>query len=152
MMMGTKRAKEAGVTILNEIGLDPGIDHMSAVKTINEIHEQGGKILHFKSVCGGLPAPEHSDNPLHYKFSWNPRGVLQACKNPAKFLLNGSVVDIAPDTLMQFSQPEYVHPCFSMEVLPNRDSLSYIDVCSPFSLLSSSLPCCSPTDHLPFPD
>lgn len=79
--------------ILNEIGLDPGIDHMSAVKIINDVQSQGGKVVGFRSVCGGLPAPEFSDNPFHYKFSWSPRGVLQACKNPAKFLKDGEVID-----------------------------------------------------------
>ncbi|KAG9658271.1 saccharopine reductase, partial [Aureobasidium melanogenum] len=68
-------AKEAGITVMNEIGLDPGIDHLYAVKTIDEVHKAGGKITSFLSYCGGLPAPECSDNPLGYKFSWSSRGV-----------------------------------------------------------------------------
>ena len=79
------------MTILNEIGLDPGIDHLSAMKIIDEVKHEGGKILSFSSVCGGLPAPEASDNPLGYKFSWSPRGVLSAGLNPSKFLNNGKV-------------------------------------------------------------
>ncbi len=62
-----KEAKEAGITVMNEIGLDPGIDHLYAVKTIEEVHKAGGKVTSFLSYCGGLPAPEASDNPLGYK-------------------------------------------------------------------------------------
>jgi saccharopine dehydrogenase (NADP+, L-glutamate forming) len=70
MMELDAQVKEAGITVMNEIGVDPGVDHLSAVLTIDEVHKAGGKILSFKSYCGGLPAPENSDNPLGYKFSW----------------------------------------------------------------------------------
>ncbi|GMF02656.1 unnamed protein product [Ambrosiozyma monospora] len=76
--------KEAGIVVMNEIGLDPGLDHLYAVKTIDEVHKAGGKIKSFLSYCGGLPAPEDSDNPLGYKFSWSSRGVLLALRNSAK--------------------------------------------------------------------
>lgn len=69
-------AQDSGITILNEIGLDPGIDHLLALECIQEIKSQGGYITSFESFCGGLPAPEFSDNPLRYKFSWSPRGAL----------------------------------------------------------------------------
>jgi len=85
------RAKEAEITILNEVGLDPGIDHLSALKIINSVKDKGGEIVEFVSWCGGLPAPEASDNPLAYKFSWSPRGVLAAVKNPALYRLNDQV-------------------------------------------------------------
>ena len=84
-------AREAGVIILNEVGLDPGIDHMSAQALINEAKERGAVITSFESVCGGLPAPEASDNPFGYKFSWNPRGVLTASQNDARYLKDGKV-------------------------------------------------------------
>lgn len=71
-----QNAKDAGVTILNEVGLDPGIDHFLALEQIKNIHEQGGHIESLISYCGGLPAPENSDNPLRYKFSWSPRSAL----------------------------------------------------------------------------
>ena len=100
---------------------------MSAVKIINEIHAKGGKVKSFRSVCGGLPAPEFADNPFYYKFSWSPRGVLEAGKNSAKYLQDGEVVKIDGNDLFASAQPEEVHPCFAMEVLPNRDSISYID-------------------------
>ena len=76
---------------MNEIGLDPGIDHLYAIKTIDEVHSKGGKILSFLSYCGGLPAPEASNNPLGYKFSWSARGVLLALRNSARFWQDGKV-------------------------------------------------------------
>jgi saccharopine dehydrogenase (NADP+, L-glutamate forming) len=84
-------AKEAGITVLNEIGLDPGIDHLYAVKMIDEIHAKHAKLLSFLSYCGGLPAPENSGNPLGYKFSWSSRGVLLALRNSAKYWKDGNV-------------------------------------------------------------
>jgi len=84
-------AKEAGITVMNEIGLDPGIDHLYAVKLFDEVHAKGGKVLSFLSYCGGLPAPENSGNPLGYKFSWSSRGVLLALRNSARYWKNGKV-------------------------------------------------------------
>ena len=81
-----QEAKEKGLTLLNEIGVDPGMDHMSAMKIIDAVHEDGGKIRHFYSICGGLPAPDDNDNPFGYKFSWSPRGVVLASRNSARFL------------------------------------------------------------------
>lgn len=85
------RAQEAGVTIVNEVGLDPGIDHLLAMECIDEVHETGGKIESYISYCGGLPAPEFSNNPLRYKFSWSPRGVLLNVLGNAKFLQDSKV-------------------------------------------------------------
>jgi alpha-aminoadipic semialdehyde synthase len=84
-------AVAAGVTIVNEVGLDPGIDHLLAMECFDEIHSHGGKVESFVSFCGGLPAPECSDNPLRYKFSWSPRGVLLNTLGSAKYLLNNEV-------------------------------------------------------------
>ena len=75
------KAKAAGVTILNEIGMDPGVDHLYAVKTIDEVHKAGGKVVGFTSICVALPAPKSASNPLGYKFSWSPRGGLLALLN-----------------------------------------------------------------------
>lgn len=74
------------MTIVNEVGLDPGIDHLLAMECIDQIHEEGGKIDSFVSYCGGLPAPEYSNNPLRYKFSWFPRGALINTVAEAKYL------------------------------------------------------------------
>jgi len=85
------KAVAAGITILNEVGLDPGIDHLTAMKFIDNVKSKGGKLTSFVSWCGGLPAPEASDNPLGYKFSWSPKGVLLAGLNSARYKLNGKV-------------------------------------------------------------
>jgi len=87
-------AKIKGLLFLNEIGVDPGIDHMSAMKIIDQIHADGGKILHFYSFCGGLPAQEDNDNPFGYKFSWSPKGVVLASQNSAHYLENGAEITI----------------------------------------------------------
>ena len=82
---------QAGIAVVNEVGLDPGIDHMLAMECFEEVHRAGGKVDSFLSFCGGLPAPEFSDNPLRYKFSWSPRGMIMAAGNGAKYLRNGKV-------------------------------------------------------------
>ncbi|MCJ1420238.1 Saccharopine dehydrogenase [NADP(+), L-glutamate-forming] [Xylographa parallela] len=120
-----KDAKEAGITVMNEIGLDPGIDHLYAVKTINEVHKAGGKITSFISMCGGLPAPEASDNPLGYKFSWSPKGVLLALRNPAKYYRDGNVEEIPGPELMGTAKPYFIYPGFAFVGYPNRDSTPY---------------------------
>ncbi|KAF8641738.1 hypothetical protein AX16_009815 [Volvariella volvacea WC 439] len=118
-------AKEAGIVVLNEIGLDPGIDHLYAVKTIDEVHEKGGKIKKFLSYCGGLPAPECSDNPLGYKFSWSSRGVLLALLNSAAYLDGGSIQQIQGQDLMSHARPYYITPAFAFVAYPNRDSVPF---------------------------
>ncbi|HYA49232.1 MAG TPA: saccharopine dehydrogenase C-terminal domain-containing protein [Burkholderiales bacterium] len=122
------RAREKGVIILNELGLDPGIDHMEAMRIIHEAHTDGGRVLAFTSWCGGLPAPEANTNPFGYKFSWSPRGVLLASKNQAKYLKDGRVVVIPAERL--FAEPEVVAipGLGEFEGYPNRDSLSYREV------------------------
>ncbi|KIW57245.1 saccharopine dehydrogenase [NADP(+), L-glutamate-forming] [Exophiala xenobiotica] len=120
-----QQAIEAGITVMNEIGLDPGIDHLYAVKTIEEVHKAGGKITSFLSYCGGLPAPEASDNPLGYKFSWSSRGVLLALRNAAKFYEGGSVKEIAGPELMASAKPYFIYPGFAFVAYPNRDSTPY---------------------------
>ena len=118
-------AKDAGITVMNEIGLDPGIDHLYAVKTIEEVHAEGGKILSFLSYCGGLPAPEDSDNPLGYKFSWSSRGVLLALRNAARYYKDGKVVDIESKDLMATAKPYFIYPGYAFVAYPNRDSTPY---------------------------
>ncbi|ODA76853.1 hypothetical protein RJ55_07369 [Drechmeria coniospora] len=117
--------KDAGITVMNEIGLDPGIDHLYAVKTIEEVHKEGGKITSFLSYCGGLPAPESSGNPLGYKFSWSPRGVLLALRNAASFYQDGKIVNVAGPDLMATAKPYHIYPGFATVAYPNRDSTGY---------------------------
>ncbi|KAF9024383.1 saccharopine dehydrogenase (NADP+, L-glutamate-forming) [Podila verticillata] len=125
MMAFDEAAKAAGVVVMNEIGVDPGVDHLYALKTINEVHAEGGKVLSFLSYCGGLPAPEASNNPLGYKFSWSSRGVLLALKNNAKFYENGDVVEYSGNDLMNSAKPIPIYPAFAFVGYPNRDSTPY---------------------------
>ncbi|KAJ3217080.1 hypothetical protein HDU67_008549 [Dinochytrium kinnereticum] len=121
-----QRAKNAGITILNEIGLDPGIDHLTAMKLFDEVKEKGGEISSFISWCGGLPAPEASGNPLGYKFSWSPKGVLLAGLNSASFKKDGRAVEVPGSDLMKSKLTVNIHPGFALEGLPNRNSLDYL--------------------------
>jgi saccharopine dehydrogenase (NADP+, L-glutamate forming) len=121
-------AKEAGLTILNEIGVDPGIDHMSAMRIIDDVKGKGGKIVAFKSYCGGLPAPADNDNPFGYKFSWAPRGVLVASRNGAQYLENGRKVEVEPERLFRDMHILQVGDFGDFEAYPNRDSISYQSV------------------------
>ncbi|KAG7345160.1 saccharopine dehydrogenase [Nitzschia inconspicua] len=120
------RIESSGIKILNEVGLDPGLDHMSAMKMIDEIKDRGGHVTSFSSVCGGLPAPEAADNPLRYKFSWSPRGVIAASQNDAHYLWEGRYVQVSGNELLANAAP-FVEawPELHLECLPNRDSLHY---------------------------
>ncbi|MCK4340866.1 MAG: saccharopine dehydrogenase NADP-binding domain-containing protein [Phycisphaerae bacterium] len=121
-------AKDAGVMVLNEIGVDPGIDHMSAMRVIHDVEKRGGQVVSFKSYCGGLPAPEANDNPWGYKFSWSPRAVCTAGKNAACFREGGRQVDIPGPELFTCVHPVSVEGIGELEAYPNRDSLGYIDI------------------------
>jgi len=121
-------AKNAGVILLNEIGLDPGIDHMTAMKIIDHIHAGNGKVEEFYSLCGALPAPECADNPMKYKFSWSPKGVVLASRNSALYKKKGKEVKIESVNLFR-GRFSYDFPGLGeLEVYPNRDSISYIDI------------------------
>ncbi|KAJ5927670.1 Saccharopine dehydrogenase [Penicillium verrucosum] len=117
--------KKAGITVLNEVGVDPGVDHLYAIKTINEVHEKGGKVKEFYSYCGGLPAPECANNPLGFKFSWSPRGAILSQRNSASFLRHGKQVDIPATELMSVAKPYYVMDGYSFVAYPNRNSVPF---------------------------
>ncbi|MFW9931095.1 MAG: saccharopine dehydrogenase C-terminal domain-containing protein [Candidatus Thorarchaeota archaeon] len=123
-----KDAKEAGILILNECGVDPGIDHMSAMKIIDHIHNEGGELVSFTSFTGGLPAPDANNNPFGYKLSWSPRGVLLAGRNDAQFLRDGKQITIPGAVLFDNCEIMEVPGMGKFEGYPNRDSLSYIDI------------------------
>ena len=122
------KAREKGLTVLNEIGVDPGIDHMSAMRIIDDVKGRGGEIVAFKSYCGGLPTPEYNDNPFGYKFSWAPRGVLVASRNGAQYLQDGFVVEVQPERLFRDMHILQVPDFGDFEAYPNRDSVSYQEV------------------------
>ena len=121
-------ARKAGIIILNEIGVDPGFDHMTAMRIIDKVKSEGGKIREFYSICGALAAPEEVDNPFRYKFTWSPGGVIMAGNNSAKYLKDAEIVQIPTEDLfknpLQIDFPEVG----AMEVYPNRDSLAYIKI------------------------
>ena len=119
------RARDAGVTILCEMGLDPGMDHMSAMKMMDDAKRQGATITSFASWCGGLPSPEAANNPLRYKFSWSPRGVLSAAQNSARFLREGELVEVRGEELLASAESVDFMQAFAFEALPNRDALKY---------------------------
>jgi len=118
-------AEKSGVLLLNETGVDPGIDHMMTMKTIDAVHAQGGKVTGFLSYAGGLPAPDANNNPLGYKFSWSPRGVLLAGKNDARFLQQGRQIEVPGWNLFANKTELEVRGLGVFEQYPNRDSLPY---------------------------
>ena len=122
-------AKAAGVILLNEIGVDPGIDHMTAMRVIHGVQRGGGEITGFMSWCGGLPAPEANTNPFGYKFSWSPRGVLLAGKNSAHYLMDGEDVSVPAGEIFDHTWTvpvEVEGRVIDFEGYPNRDSLPYM--------------------------
>lgn len=118
-------ALQNDVLLLNEIGLDPGIDHMSAMKVIHEIKAAGGELHSFKSFCGGLVAPESNDNPWGYKFSWNPRNVILAGQSTAQFLIDGKYKYLPYQRLFASSEVIDVAGYGKFDAYANRDSLGY---------------------------
>jgi len=116
------------VLLLNECGLDPGIDHASAMKLIHEIEAGGGEIVSFKSYCGGLVAPESNDNPWGYKFSWNPRNVIVAGQGTTQYLENGTLKFIPYNRLFKQTDSIETDGYGKFDAYANRDSVSYIDV------------------------
>ncbi|MBL7104604.1 MAG: saccharopine dehydrogenase NADP-binding domain-containing protein [Bacteroidales bacterium] len=123
-----KEAKEAGIIILNELGLDPGIDHMSAMRIIDHVHNKGGKVEEFYSLCGALPAPEACDNPFNYKFSWSPKGVVLASNNDGKYLRHEHITYVPPEDLFKNPMKITFPEIGDLEIYPNRDSLPYIEL------------------------
>ncbi|XP_047244620.1 alpha-aminoadipic semialdehyde synthase, mitochondrial [Girardinichthys multiradiatus] len=122
------RVEEAGITIVNEMGLDPGIDHMLAMECIDQAKADGCTVESYSSFCGGLPAPECSDNPLRYKFSWSPYGVLLNTIRQVVFLRDSEVVNIpAGGALMDSATTMDFFPGFNLEGYPNRDSTKYAE-------------------------
>ncbi len=131
MMALDKEAKEKGIILINELGVDPGIDHMTAMRVIDRVHAEGGEITTFQSYCGGLPAPEANDNPYGYKFSWSPRGVLLAGLNNARYKRFGEVVEVPGRELFDHTWKVDVDlegVRTELEGYPNRDSMPYQEV------------------------
>jgi len=122
------KTKEAGVIILNESGLDPGIDHMSAMRVIHDVENNGGKIVSFRSTTGALPSHEANTNPFGYKFSWAPRGVLLASCNPSKWLQDGKEISYPGEQLFENYTLQNVPGIGTFENYPNRNSVPYKEI------------------------
>jgi len=122
-----KPAKEAGVTLLCELGLDPGIDHMSAARTVRRIRESGGRVESFRSVCGALPSAEANTNPWGYKLSWAPASLIGASKRDARVMLDGEVHEWKDGKTYEHVHLEEMGPLGWFEVYANADSLPYLE-------------------------
>lgn len=120
--------KEAGLMFMCEMGLDPGIDHMTASQIIHSIQRVAGSIISFKSYCGGLIAPEDDNNPWHYKFSWNPKNVIAAGSGGAKYLSQGKEITIPYDKVFENNKKVRIDNIGNLAYYPNRDSLQYLDI------------------------
>ncbi len=123
-----KDALRKGVLILNEMGLDPGIDHMSAISMINKIREKGGIITKFISYGSGIPAPEVLSNPFRYCITWNPRNVVMAGGDGAQYMENGKIKILSQDETFRRTWDMEIPGVGRLEAYPNRDSLIYIDI------------------------
>ncbi|TAH13018.1 MAG: saccharopine dehydrogenase [Sphingobacteriia bacterium] len=117
--------KSKGLLFLGEMGLDPGIDHMSAMQLIHSIQQKGGIIDSFKSHCGGLVAPENNNNPWKYKFSWNPRNIITAGKAGAIYKENNAIKEVNYDQMFNDCSSVEIPSFGKLAYYPNRDSLSY---------------------------
>lgn len=118
-------AIESGVILLNEIGLDPGIDHLSAMKVIDQVKDDGYKLTSFKSFCGGLVHPDYDNNPWNYKFTWNPRNVILAGQGTAQYIINDNYKYISYSNLFKRTESLEILDAGEFEGYANRDSLGY---------------------------
>lgn len=123
-----REAREKGLIFLNEVGVDPGLDHMSAMQIIDSVKRSGGRIDSFFSYCGGLPALESNNNPLGYKFSWSPEGAMLAATNEGRYKEHGRVIEVPGEKLFQHYWLKSVPGAGVFEAYVNRDALPYLDI------------------------
>lgn len=121
-----KDIQKAGLLFMYEMGLDPGIDHMSAMKVIHSIEKKGGLIYSFKSYCGGLISPESNDNPWQYKITWNARNIVLAGQSGATYKDKGKVKELNHEQLFDQSKTIVIPGLGKLAYYPNRDSLAYM--------------------------
>ncbi len=125
MMKLDSEAKSKGLTLLNECGLDPGIDIMGTMKVVDAAKARGWKVVSYESFCGGLPVAEQADNPLGYKFSWSPGAAIKASRSQAIFIKNGK--RIVTDEPLKFVEDGDFSVAMKFEVYPNRDSTVFME-------------------------
>lgn len=119
-------AVKKDMIVLNEIGLDPGIDIMGTMKIVHDAAEKGWKIVSYESYCGGLPVAEHATNPMGYKFSWNPGAAIKASRNQAIFKKDNQKV-ITNEPLKEVKYCDDISVAMKFEVYPNRDSYVFLE-------------------------
>ncbi|NIG56136.1 saccharopine dehydrogenase C-terminal domain-containing protein [Chitinophaga sp. Cy-1792] len=123
-----KDIEKAGLLFMYEMGLDPGIDHMSAMKLIHSIEKKGGQIFSFKSYCGGLISPDSIDNPWQYKISWNARNIVLSGSSGATYKEKGKIKELSYEQLFDHNKTIQVPGIGKLAYYPNRDSLSYMEI------------------------
>jgi saccharopine dehydrogenase-like NADP-dependent oxidoreductase len=123
-----REARDKGLIFLNEVGVDPGLDHMSAMQIIDAVRAEGGRIDSFFSYCGGLPALESNNNPLGYKFSWSPEGAMLAATNDGRYLERGKVYEVPGSDLFKHYWLKSVPGAGVFEAYVNRDALPYLEI------------------------
>ena len=128
MQAMAREARDKGLIFLNEVGVDPGLDHMSAMQVIDAVRAEGGKIDSFFSYCGGLPALESNNNPLGYKFSWSPEGAMLAATNNGRYLEHGKVYEVPGCDLFKHYWLKSIPGAGVFEAYVNRDALPYLEI------------------------
>jgi saccharopine dehydrogenase-like NADP-dependent oxidoreductase len=123
-----REVRDKELVFLNEVGVDPGLDHMSAMQIIDAVRNEGGRIDSFFSYCGGLPALESNNNPLGYKFSWSPDGAMLAATNDGRYMEHGKVIDVPGEALFQHYWLKSVPGAGVFEAYVNRDALPYREI------------------------
>jgi len=123
-----REAREKGLIFLNEVGVDPGLDHMSAMQIIDAVRSEGGRVDSFFSYCGGLPARESNNNPLGYKFSWSPEGAILAATNDGRYKEHGRVYEVSGCDLFKHYWLKSVPGAGVFEAYVNRDALPYLEI------------------------
>ncbi len=118
-------ARDRGLLFLNEVGVDPGLDHMAAMQVIDGVHDKGGQVVAFYSYCGGLPALNNNNNPLGYKFSWSPEGAVLSAINDGRYLEDGRIIEIPSAQLFEHYWLKNVPGAGVFEAYVNRDALPY---------------------------
>ena len=123
-----RQARDKGLIFLNEVGVDPGLDHMSAMQIIDAVRAEGGRIDSFFSYCGGLPALESNNNPLGYKFSWSPEGAMMAATNDGRYMEHGKIYEVPGGDLFKHYWLKSVPGAGVFEAYVNRDALPYLKI------------------------
>ncbi len=123
-----EEVEQAGLTFICELGLDPGIDHMSAAKTIRKIHQLGGKVESFRSICGAIPSLQHNTNPFGYKLSWAPAGLIGASKREARILVDGEEIILPNGDTFEHIDLVEIEGLGWFEIYANANSLPYIEM------------------------